>query len=277
MSRFFLVLACASAMLLAQESANSNWSDQAELSIINSGGNSEAFTFGLANNFAYKWDGYEFSLKFGANKVESTKTTRTAVGSLEDYEINEDSVTETTQDKYYFSAAAQKKYSERLHGFVGIDWDRNEPAGIKNRYAASVGITNQWRDTDTRKFRTSYGLQYTDETPVDEPPNFDGAYAGLRFELNHFHGFTERTKFANDWVSVFNLEEGEDWRSDMKLAVISNLSDKMALKIGLNLIYDNQPAFKKIPLLTDGSPSGTVLYELDELDYVFTTSIVLNF
>jgi hypothetical protein len=49
------------------------------------------------------------------------------------------------------------------------------------------------------------------------------------------------------------------------------MSKKLALKVTLQWLYDNQPAALAI------SPTGEVLAEADDLDTVFTASLVINF
>jgi hypothetical protein len=57
------------------------------------------------------------------------------------------------------------------------------------------------------------------------------------------------------------------------------LNKRLALKVSLQFLYDNQPSFEELPLFdTAGVDTGTaVLAELDELDTVFTSSLVMSF
>jgi len=59
------------------------------------------------------------------------------------------------------------------------------------------------------------------------------------------------------------------------------MSRRLALKVSLQTLYDHQPAFKKITVLTApppaGAPIGSVFDELKTLDTIFTTSLVVSF
>jgi hypothetical protein len=66
-------------------------------------------------------------------------------------------------------------------------------------------------------------------------------------------------------------------------SVAVTMSDRLALKISLQWLYDNEPSFEAVPLFDmDPSIPGAVLLgqvprQLDNLDTIFTTSLVINF
>lgn len=250
---------------------------QAELSAIATRGNSQAFTFGLSNKLSYRWNGYEMQARLGAINVETTRKGFTAEGTPEDYEVEETEELTRTEEKLYLGGGFQKAYRPLLHGYATLDWDRNEPAGVRDRLAASLGVANPWRNVEALKFRTSYGLQYTRENQVVEPSGYDPSSLGLRLETNLLKGFAEKSKFTLDAVGVVNLEAGSDWRADVKSALTSTLWKKVALKLGLNLGYDHQPAFRSVTLKENGVTRGTVLVPLEELDLLLTSTLVVNF
>ena len=57
------------------------------------------------------------------------------------------------------------------------------------------------------------------------------------------------------------------------------MSTHLALKISLQWLFDNEPAFREFELENPlATPTGTqVVVELDELDTIFTSSLVVNF
>jgi hypothetical protein len=250
---------------------------QAELSAISTLGNSQAFTFGLSNKLSYSWNGYEMQARLGAINVETTRKIFTAEGTPEDYEVVETEELTRTEEKLYLGGGFLKAYRPLLHGYATLDWDRNEPAGVQDRLSASLGLASPWHNEEAFKFRTGYGLQYTSENQVVEPSGYDRSSLGLRLEVNLLKGFAEKSKFTLDAVGVGNLEESSDWRADVKSALTSTLWKKVALKVGLNLGYDHQPAFRSVPLVEDGVSRGTVLVPLEELDLLLTSTLVINF
>jgi hypothetical protein len=62
------------------------------------------------------------------------------------------------------------------------------------------------------------------------------------------------------------------------------MTTHLALKVGLQWIYDHQPAFKAVDVFDappppegTGTRIDTELVALDKLDTLFTTSLVINF
>ncbi len=255
------------------------WSDSAELSLVQIGGNAESFTIGFKNLYQYKWSNALFALKAGGIRSESTVFTRFAVGSLGNFVTREEEKTEKTAENYYINGKYNRNISEIFFWFAGGGWDRNEFAGIKNRYSAFGGVGNIWLDSERRKFKTDYGIQYTKETPVFKVEDFDENYAAVRFSYNYFQKIFRTSTFTQDFEWISNLDETSDYRASLLNALSTAINSYISLKVGLDLFYDNQPAYEAIPLFDDMmAPTGiTVPFELDELDYVFTTAMVITF
>ena len=73
-----------------------------------------------------------------------------------------------------------------------------------------------------------------------------------------------------------NLDETSDFRADMINALSVAMSGRMSLKVSLRLLFDNEPAIE----LLDASafkPGGVIPVELEELDSIFTVSLVVDF
>lgn len=252
------------------------WTDELDLSIVGTSGNSESTTFGFKNHYTYNFEKAKFELKLGGIRVETTKFTHFAIGTPEAFEVVEEEETLKTDEKYYVQTKYSKSISDRFFWDASLDWDRNEFAGIKNRYAFGVGVGHVWKKTDTRSFSSAYTLLYNTEDLVFETPDFDDSYGSIKlsYEWKENKG---AIKFKQEFAAVANLETSEDFRADLKNELSTGLTKRLALKVGLDVAYDHQPAFKGIPLLVDGVEIDTVPYELDELDYLFKTSLVLTF
>ena len=251
------------------------WTNVAELSAVFTGGNSESSTFSFKNDYAYAWDNANFTFKFGGFRAESVTFTRFAQGTVDNFTIVENKDREKTGENYFVALKYDKKITEKFFWFTGFNWDRNEFAGIKNRYSVSGGVGNIWLDTDRRKFRTDYGVQYTQEDLVFEQAGFDDTYASAVVSYSWFEAVGKNSAFKQDLKVNWNLDETDDWRAELDNGFTTSISEKVALKIGLLLLFDNQPAFATLPLL--GADGVQVPYELDDLDTVFTTSLVINF
>lgn len=73
--------------------------------------------------------------------------------------------------------------------------------------------------------------------------------------------FTEKTKFSQGLEYLQSLEDSATWKFNSITALITALTDILALKISYSVLYNNDPR-----------PSG-----LEKTDTLFTTSLVFSF
>jgi putative salt-induced outer membrane protein YdiY len=264
----------------AGKEAPAGWSDKGELSYVVTGGNAETSTVGFKNTLGRAWERSGFELKAGGIRAESTTTTRTAVGpSNTNFSVVEESTTDLTAENYFLNGRYDRKISEHVFWFAGAGWDRNRFAGVENRYAGVGGIGNIWVDSERVKFRTDYSATFTRQNDVVENPDAKEDFAGARLSSKLEVKFGQNGTYGNDTVIDENLDDTSDLRADMTNWVAVSMSTHLALKVSLQLLYDGQPSFAAIPReFPLGTATGeTVLVELDDLDTIFTTSLVLNF
>ena len=138
--------------------------------------------------------------------------------------------------------------SESAFIYGGADWDRNTFAGIQNRYGFVSGAGRSWFDTDSRKLKTDLGLTYTIQKDVVENPGTDDSFSGLRGSYDFFHKLTETTDLASVLVVDENLNDTEDLRADWTNSLAVAMSERLALKTSLQILFDNQPALTSVPL-----------------------------
>jgi hypothetical protein len=142
-------------------------------------------------------------------------------------------------------------------------------------------------DHERAKFRTDYALSYTKEEDVVAAPDVEDNFGGFRFSSKYEQKIGTGTTYVNELVLDENLNDTSDLRAAMLNSLAVAMSKRLALKVSLQWLYDHQPAFREIDLL-DAPPSppapppggvkiGTVLDQLDTLDTIFTTSLVVNF
>lgn len=258
------------------------WSDTAELGWVATSGNSESSTLGLKNTLSRENEHSLFELKLGGIRVESTTINLFAVGNATDFTREEDKTTATTAENYFLNGRYDRKITAKFFWFAGAGWDRNRFAGIDNRYAAFGGVGNQWIDTDRRKWRTDYAVTGTKQENVVDDPDFDDTFVGVRLSSSFLQKFGAHDvgSFTNDTIVDENLNQTDDWRVNMTNAVALNISTHLALKVSLQWLYDNAPSLKEVNLYDPGdltTPIGTVLVELDELDTLFTTALVIKY
>ncbi|HKB08394.1 MAG TPA: DUF481 domain-containing protein [Candidatus Polarisedimenticolia bacterium] len=258
------------------------WSDAAEFSYVATSGNSESSTLGFKNTLGRKWDNSSFELKAAAIRAENTTITRTAVGlSPASFIVIEDKDTALSAESYLLAGRFDRKVSERVFWFGGAGWSRNRFSGIENRYEAAAGVGNIWVSSERAKFRTDYALSYTKEEDVVEAPDVKKTFGGFRFSSKYEQKIGTGTTYVNETIIDENLNDTSDLRATMLNSVAVAMSKRLALKVSLQWLYDHQPAFRQIDLLDAPPPGGvkigTVLDQLDTLDTIFTTSLVVSF
>ena len=280
----FLTALLAAGPAVATDEKETGWSSTAEVGLVVTGGNSETETLSFKNETARAWEKSSLRLKAGAIRAETTTTTRSAVQAVPagPILIDETVLKATNAEAYYFEIRYDKQIHEKLFWFAGTGWDKNEPAGIDSRKAAFAGVGNIWRKSAKIRFRTDYAVSYTDQEDVVSSVRSVGKFAGLRASWIYRHKLNKMTKYSNDLVLDYGLEESANWRADMINAVAATLNSRLALKVSLQHLYNNLPPIELLPVV-DGAGMPVVPavpdieFELDELDTVFSTSLVINF
>lgn len=262
----------------AAEEKETGWKDTAELAYVLTDGNAESSTLGFKNTLSREWARSLFTLRAGGTRVETTTLVdEFAVGTVDDFSVVTIDEEQTTAENYFLDGRYDRKITEAFFWYAGAGWDRNRPSGIENRYTVGGGVGNIWLDGDDVKFRTSYGLTYTDQENVVDVPGSDDSFTGARLSSDYQNKFGKNTLYQNLLVMDANLEETSDWRGDMINSLAVSMTSHLALKVSLQWLYDNEPAFKSLTLAGGPDDGATVFVELEQLDTIFTTSLAINF
>lgn len=261
-----LVLA-ASAPLVAQD-RELGWADQAEFTFVMSAGNATASTFGLKNVLDRIWESSSFNLSAGGVRTFAALKTGEASGTAGNFTPvkNED----VTAENFYVRSRYDRTISDAAFVFGGAGWDRNTFAGIDSRYSFVGGTGRTWFEEDAKHFKTDIGVTYTIQ---DNVVGGSDSFAGLRGTWDYFNTLTETTTFGSALIVDENLSTTEDFRADFTNYVSVTMSERMALKASLQLLFDNLPSLEEFTLISDQS---TVSQSLDKLDSIFTVALVVN-
>jgi putative salt-induced outer membrane protein YdiY len=262
----------------AQDERELGWFLTGEVTGVWTSGNSESNTLGLAATVRRLWDNSELKFDGGAVRTESGITTRTAVGTLDDFVVEKETTREKTAENYYLRGRYDYKLSERFFTFAGADWLRNTFAGIDSRLLFAAGAGNIWTDGDRLRFRTDYSATYTFQEDVVENPFIKTSFPGLRLSYNLWWNLTSSTDFESTLIADWNLDNTEDLRFDFTNALPIAISGKLAFKPSLQLLWRNEPSLTEVALEDQGGvPTGdTVLVPLEKLDTFFTLALVVK-
>ena len=275
----FLSVFALSSSLAAQDEREPGWYDTAELSFLMTGGNSEADTFSFKNTLERLWDGARFKLTASALRAESTTTDRFAQRIGGSIVVTELSESELTAENYAVRSRYDRDLGERLFWYVGLDWERNEFAGFDSRTIGLVGAGHRWWSTDDSVFVTDYAVTYTTQDDLVELPGGDDSFLGARFSYEYKRALTQTTTYGSDLILDLNVDETDDWRGDMSHWLAVEMTQKLALKVNLRLLYDNMPSLAAVPVVDENFVllPENVLVELDELDTALSIALVVSF
>jgi len=77
---------------------------------------------------------------------------------------------EPDTERYFAEGRCTHNLSKKATWNAGASWDRNDDAGILNRYIVFGGLGNDWVNREDLSFHTSYGLSYTNrEEEIEDP------------------------------------------------------------------------------------------------------------
>ncbi len=265
---------------LAQEDEKElGWFYTAELTAVWTGGNASARTLGFGADARGVFDLSEFRIRATGLTANTGTITRVAVGTFDDFDVIKNTETEKTAENYSLRARFDRQISERFFWFGGAGWERNTFAGFNGRVSAVAGAGNTWADNDETLFKTTYGLTYTLQDDVIDDPTTPDSFAGFRLGGEFERQLTETTGWESLIAVDDNFAELKDLRINWINSVVIDITDVLAFKAGLQLLFDNLPSLGAIPLEQPaGTPTGEiVLAPLSKLDTQFTIALVASF
>ena len=140
--------------------------------------------------------------------------------------------------------------------------------------------TEERREIVTAEFVNcaTVGATYTIQKDVDPAPGVDEGFGGVRFSIDATRRLSESADYSSVLIVDENVEDTDDLRADWTNSVSLSLSESLALKTSLQLLYDKQPSLLGVPLLDGmGVPTGTdVLTPGDEVDSILTLTLVIT-
>ncbi len=254
------------------------WFFDANFATLWTGGNSESVTFGLGAMLKRVWANSELRFDAGGTQTKSTLTTRTAVGTANNFEVKEKTKTEKTAELFFARGRYDHNFSNFFYALVGIDWLRNRFAGIESRFLIGAGVGNVWVDKDDISFKTDYSFTYTFQSDVVDNPFVKNNFPGIRFSYNFWYKLTASTEFESILIVDWNLDNTDDVRMDFYNALPIIINEMFTLKPSLQLLWRNDPSLTDVDLFApDGTPAGaTVLVPLKNLDSLFSLTLVVK-
>lgn len=277
MSLLFFFVFFVATPALAQDADAFTWENATELSFVSTTGNASSSTFGLKSTLEGTGGANSVKLEVGGIRASSKIRDRTATGTPTDFTVQEVTRSELTAASYF----ARGRYDRQMDGafaFGGAGWDRNTFAGVENRFSMVVGFGRTWVENESGHLKTDIGATYTIQKDVEPEPGADEEFAGARLSVDAMRSVTTSADLSSVLIVDENAEATKDLRADWTNSLAVSIAEGLALKTSIQLLYDRQPAFVRVPLVDDGgAETGTnVRTRGKKLDSVLTLSLVIR-
>ncbi|MFO7560362.1 MAG: DUF481 domain-containing protein [Desulfobacterales bacterium] len=254
----FTLIVFLSSLVQAEEAKpEKKWSDEAELSFVNTSGNSETTTLAAKNLMKYKfteklegeWDA---AALFSQSEDETTDET-TGVTTQE---------TNTTAERYSTNLRLSYLFTERFYSGLGAGWLRDELAGLKNKFYVGPYAGYKFLIGPKHLLKGELGLNYTNEdyTAAKEIEYEDKDFVeGRAFGLYEYL-FTEKAKFSQSLEYLYDFDESDNYKVNSVSALTVAVSDIFSVKTSYEIRYVNE-----------------VPDDIEDTDRVLTVALVANF
>ena len=169
---------------------------------------------------------------------------------------------DTTDERYRAYGIANHTLSDRWYDYLEAAYLRDPYQGYDAQYNGGLGMGYKIFDTSEKLLKIRGGYQYrwadlTDGSSED--------YHYLKMGLNGNYYFTPKNTIESELNFLDDLEETNDYETVFRIALKSQIVDRLSLKVSFELKYDNTP-----PLNDDGT-------EKEKTDTTTTVGVVYDF
>jgi hypothetical protein len=271
-----LVTAAAS----AQAATVPGWYSSTDLSFVMARGNSETLNFGINANLTRQWLRTAWRNQGSFVRSDVAEPTQIATGSVGDFTV-EPGPSVTKSERLFFRSDLERRVTERFFWNVAGNVERDVFAGLEYRAAGALGVGYLWLKPDNSAlFRAGVAATYTSQEEVVDDPETEDSFVGGRVTLDGEKRFGDRQQsvFTSNLIVDENFQDFDDLRFNWQNAVAVSMNQRLALKFGVGLVFDNQPQLVDVPLFNiNGAEIGQVNARAEKLDLAVTASVVINF
>lgn len=222
----------------AEENTQRRWHDEAELSYVDTSGNSEVTTLSVKNKFSY-----QFSEKFS--------------GRWKFQALNGESDGQRDAESYSTELRGDYAPTQRLYNYLSANWLKDRFADIDHRYTFGAGSGYKFLTGPTHFLVGEAGLTYTIEKLINDS---DTEYLGGRLFTEYIYQISKDTKFSQSLEALFDFENSQNYMLNSETALITAINSIFSFKTSYVVKYDNEPAQNS-----------------DDTDTVLAASLVANF
>jgi putative salt-induced outer membrane protein len=225
--------------LFAEEKDNRNWKDEAELSYVDTGGNTDVLSLSAKNklivDFTDRLSGqWDISALYGETDGDKTAERYATSGRL-DYSI-----------------------TERIYVAGIAGWMKDEFSGIDRRFNIGPAFGYKFLLGPKHFLKAEAGLEYVDEDYTNDD---EASFVQSRVFGQYEFLLTEKSKFSQSLEYLHNFDDGSDYKVNSESAIIMSLSDTYSIKTSYEVHYDHEP----------------VPDTLEKTDTMLSVALVVNF
>ena len=231
-----------------------------ELSLVVTAGNSDVETLGFKDTLEYKREAGQARFRIDTLRSDTSDDAFLQVEPGLTFLPGETLTTFDTREvrpgaepdvaRYFFEGRYEGNLSRQGTTWnAGASWDRNEDAGIISRTIVFGGLGRAWVDREDLKFRTTYGLSYTDRVEEVVDPEKEEQFIGARFTSDFMDKWGANTTYDNDFTFNMSIADVSDWNADLIQGVAVSMSTHLKLKLSLQLTWANEPALEDVDII----------------------------
>ncbi|MDD2804135.1 MAG: DUF481 domain-containing protein [Elusimicrobiales bacterium] len=201
------------------------WKDAAELSYVQTAGNSKTSTISGKNLYNYDWGKTALEIVAGGLGTKSRNT--------------------VTAEQFNASEKLSFKLTGKNYAFQKTAWDKNRFAGIQDRWDAAIGVGRHILNTADDNLFAELGGGYILE---DRMPGVDNeSFGTFRGYAKYIRTLSASANASQDLEYLGNLKDSSGYRMNAETALVASISTHFSLKASHTWKYVNLPggAFKK--------------------------------
>ena len=254
------------------------WYSTGGLSYVMAAGNSSASSLGFKAEAKRLWPRATFTFTLAGVRAEAGDAARRAVGVPDNFQI-ETGPRVLKAEKYNAAAAFDRRITDRFGWTVGAEYDRDRFSGLDSRTLGLAGVSYLFANRKEFTFKSGLAATITHQSEVVPDPSTKDTFAGLRLSADAERKLGANGTYVGGLAVDENVQDTADLRVRFGNALAVSMNKRLAVQLGLLLLYDHQPSLVALPLFDPaGSPLGlTVAARAATLDTTFTASVVVSF
>ncbi len=212
-----------------EAAAPKKWKDAAELSYVQTTGNSKTSTISFKNLYNRDWR--KAALELNAGGLGSKNR------GIE------------TAEQYNASEKISLKMPGKNYAFQKTAWEKNRFAGISNRYDMGFGVGRHFLETADDQLSAEAGGGYVFEDRSGAVNRAFGAYRGYG---KYIRTLSPTANASQDLEYMGNFNYPAGYRMNAETALVTSISTHFSLKASYQWKYSNSPgaAFNKTDTMT---------------------------